>query len=536
MTTKGKTLTPVRAGLGNGENKPATECRIKGNIPFWLNGEVLRNGPGEYDIGPDTFKHWFDGQALIHKFTISEGKVSYMAKFIESESYRINHKHNRILVGSFGTGSMPDPCKNIFSRFFSQFTSFPRMDNCSVNLANLGNVYYALTDAAIAHRIDGETLEQKNFVFFRDFLNVSMSTAHPHYDTNGDYYNVGQSFGKNFQYSVVRVPAESMSKEDPMQDLEIHTGVPMDDKFNPSYFHSFGLSEKHFILHDQPVRVSATKMLKWRFTWNAFMDNMYMDKTKESIFHVINKQTKKAIPVKYAAKGTFCFHHVNAYEETLEGKTFLIVDMCCADGETFRWFGLDIMRGKDEALQKFKTVPFSGPQRYVLPLDVDESIPKGENLVTLPGCQARAEKREDGSIFLTPELLYDEEIRKKNNLLMLELPRINYDENNGKKYRYIYCVGSNEALPNQLYKIDTETKQMLWWEEKGFFTSEPIFVKNPQGSNEDDGVVLSTVISSNVDDPVFMVVLDAKTFTEIGRAEVDARVPYPLHGVFTSSL
>ena len=91
---------------------------------------------------------------------------------------------------------------------------------------------------------------------------------------------------------------------------------------------------------------------------------------------------------------------------------------------------------------------------------------------------------------------------------------------------------------------------------QGFFTSEPIFVKNPQGSNEDDGVVLSTVISSNVDDPVFMVVLDAKTFTEIGRAEVkagernnlfrnisnfhflltqvDARVPYPLHGIFTS--
>ncbi|CAK8679260.1 unnamed protein product [Clavelina lepadiformis] len=246
MTTKGKTLTPVGAGLGNGENKPATECRIKGNIPFWLNGEVLRNGPGEFVIGPDTFKHWFDGHALIHKFTISEGKVTYMAKFVESETYKINHKHNRIILGGFGTACVPDPCKNIFSRFFSHFTSFPKLDNCNINLANLGNSYYALSDAAMTHRIDGETLEQRDFLSFRDFK-IYTTTAHPHYDRNGDYYNIGLNFGK---YSVVRVPAESMSKEDPMRDLEIHSEVPMDDRFNPGYFHSFGLSENNFILHD----------------------------------------------------------------------------------------------------------------------------------------------------------------------------------------------------------------------------------------------------------------------------------------------
>ena len=66
-------------------------------------------------------------------------------------------------------------------RFFSHFATSANVDNCSVNLANLGNAYYALTDAAIAHRIDGETLEQKSFIYFGDILNVSMSAAHPHY-------------------------------------------------------------------------------------------------------------------------------------------------------------------------------------------------------------------------------------------------------------------------------------------------------------------------------------------------------------------
>ena len=56
---------------------------------------------------------------------------------------------------------------------------------------------------------------------------------------------------------------------------------------------------------------------------------------------------------------------------------------------------------------------------------------------------------------------------------------------------------------------------------QGYFPSEPIFVKNPRGVDEDDGVILSSVINVNPNDPIFLLVLDAKTFTEIGRAEVN---------------
>ena len=55
---------------------------------------------------------------------------------------------------------------------------------------------------------------------------------------------------------------------------------------------------------------------------------------------------------------------------------------------------------------------------------------------------------------------------------------------------------------------------------QGYFPSEPVFVKNPNSSEEDDGVILSSVINLNPEDPIFLLVLDAKTFTELGRAEV----------------
>lgn len=40
---------------------------VKGNIPKWLNGSLIRNGPGSLRVGRSDFKHLFDGSALLHK-------------------------------------------------------------------------------------------------------------------------------------------------------------------------------------------------------------------------------------------------------------------------------------------------------------------------------------------------------------------------------------------------------------------------------------------------------------------------------------
>jgi len=44
-----------------------------GSIPLWVSGRLLRNGPGMFEIGDTRFKHWFDGLALLHSFTIANG-------------------------------------------------------------------------------------------------------------------------------------------------------------------------------------------------------------------------------------------------------------------------------------------------------------------------------------------------------------------------------------------------------------------------------------------------------------------------------
>lgn len=40
----------------------------RGTIPKWLNGNLLRNGPGSIKVNGMQFEHLFDSSALLHKY------------------------------------------------------------------------------------------------------------------------------------------------------------------------------------------------------------------------------------------------------------------------------------------------------------------------------------------------------------------------------------------------------------------------------------------------------------------------------------
>lgn len=46
---------------------------VAGNIPGWLQGTLLRNGPGIFSVGDTSYQHWFDGMAIMHSFTFRDG-------------------------------------------------------------------------------------------------------------------------------------------------------------------------------------------------------------------------------------------------------------------------------------------------------------------------------------------------------------------------------------------------------------------------------------------------------------------------------
>lgn len=48
-----------------------------GVLPPWLGGSLLRMGPGLFEVGDEPLHHLFDGQAIIHKFDMKGGRVTY---------------------------------------------------------------------------------------------------------------------------------------------------------------------------------------------------------------------------------------------------------------------------------------------------------------------------------------------------------------------------------------------------------------------------------------------------------------------------
>lgn len=74
--------------------------------------------------------------------------------------------------------------------------------------------------------------------------------------------------------------------------------------------------------------------------------------------------------------------------------------------------------------------------------------------------------------------------------------------------------------------------EKLHWEEDHCWPSEPVFVPNPDAKEEDDGVVLTCIVVSDPNKAPFLLVLDAKTFKELGRAIVGVELHLDLHGMF----
>ncbi len=84
---------------------------------------------------------------------------------------------------------------------------------------------------------------------------------------------------------------------------------------------------------------------------------------------------------------------------------------------------------------------------------------------------------------------------------------------------------------NQLVKVDVRTRTSKVWCEDDCYVGEPVFAAAPGGKDEDDGVILSVVLKGNKGKS-FMLVLDARSFAEVARAEVPHHIPFGFHGQF----
>ena len=125
-----------------------------GELPDWLKGSLIRVGPGLFEVGDTSYQHWFDGLALLHRFSFGKGRVTYQNRFLRSDAYTKARKYNKIIYGEFGTMGIPDPCKSILERFASHFIPVATTDNNLINLYRIGDDLYTSSETHEPIRID----------------------------------------------------------------------------------------------------------------------------------------------------------------------------------------------------------------------------------------------------------------------------------------------------------------------------------------------------------------------------------------------
>uniref|UniRef100_A0A7N8XF00 Carotenoid-cleaving dioxygenase, mitochondrial n=1 Tax=Mastacembelus armatus TaxID=205130 RepID=A0A7N8XF00_9TELE len=513
------------------ETPEPISTEVQGIIPPWINGKLLRNGPGKFEFGNTHYNHWFDGMAMLHQFKIEKGQVTYMSRFLRSDAYKKNSERDRIVMSEFGTLAMPDPCKNLYQRFISLFHMDPS-DNANVNFVKYKRDYYVSTETNFMHRVSPENLETLEKVDWSKFIAVNGATAHPHYDHDGTTYNMGNSYGsKGFLYNIIRVPPEKTDATDTLQGAKVFCSIVPANRSHPSYYHSFAMSENYVVFIEQPIKLDVLKIVTCKLRGKALSDGIYWDPKQETVFHLVDKHTGEISSVKYYTNAICVFHQINAFEEG----GFLMLDMCCSDdGQNINNYLIQNLRKSGEALDEvYNTICRTFPRRFVLPLDVTSETPTGQNLNTQPSSKATCVKISKDKVFCQHEDLHGEDLHKYGGL---EFPQINYDGYNTRPYRYFYGCGFQHLVGDSLLKMDLKGKTLKVWYLKGFYPSEPVFVRSPDAVEEDDGVILSVVLTPSQDKGTFLLVLDAKTMEELGRASVPVNMPYGFHGVFNAAI
>ncbi|XP_076969024.1 carotenoid-cleaving dioxygenase, mitochondrial isoform X2 [Tamandua tetradactyla] len=466
-------------------------ARVRGHFPKWLNGYLLRIGPGKFEFGKDKYNHWFDGMALLHQFRMEKGTVTYRSKFLQSDTYKANRDQNRIVISEFGTLAFPDPCKNVFERFMSKFELPAITDNTNVNYVQYKGDYYVSTETNVMNKVDIRTLQKTEKVDWSKFIAVSGATAHPHYDPDGTAYNMGNSYGPHGScYHVIRVPPEKADFRETIHGAQVICSIVSAERVKPSYYHSFGMTRNYIIFIEQPLKINLWKIVTSKIRGKAFSDGISWEPQYNTRFHVVDKHTGKLLPGMYYSKPFVTFHQINAFED----QGCVIIDLCCQDnGRSLEVYQLQNLRKAGKELnQVFNSVARSFPRRFVLPLNVSSNAREGENLSSLSYSSASAVKQADGKIWCTHENLHHEDLEEEGGI---EFPQINYGQFSAKKYNFFYGCGFQHLVGDSLIKVDVVNKTLKVWREDGFYPSEPVFVPVPGANEEDAGIILSVVIT-----------------------------------------
>lgn len=484
--------------------------------------------------------HLFDGISQVHRFQLNAAKdtksgatVLFNSRVVASKL--VNEIKTKGHADWYSMATKPDPSTTYVERL-SQLIKASESDEPNDGIVNIGvtlsvnvpglksrqtKVYsdkedvgvktlHTKTDGSIMQQIDPVTLEPIASTLHNELhpeLKGPLGAAHARTDPEtGDFFNYNLDVGYPAIYRVFRTSKKT-------GETTILASVPA----RPAFVHSFFLTEEHVILC---VWNSHFKDGGLGLLLNGnILDSMGpYDPSIPSMWYVIDRIHGQGLLATYEGPPFFAFHSINAWSEASPGdpsKSDIVCELIThsnSSDATGAWYDI---------------------------LAADPPIPPE---VLLEGRKQTEVQFSRFRLPTVPDSPYTKEDIKRVvheysvlNEVGPELPVLN-----GKylmrPHRYTYAP-TNRGLSTYfdgLVKFDSQTKEHLLWTEHGHSPGEGLFVANPEGVSEDDGVLLSVVLNG-LTGKSYLLCLDAKTMKELGRADVPGPIGFGFHGAHVSS-
>jgi len=466
-------------GFHSLHDEAAASLSVEGSLPPWLTGSLVRNGPGAFSF-PDgsAVDHWFDGLAMLYRFTFDPeaGEVHYRNRFLRTDAYEAARTGE--FDGGFATGET-----TLRSRL-ATFLTDP-YDNTNIIVERVGDEFLALTESPRWVVVDPDSLATTGHVTYEGSApSGQLSCAHFKRDpATGRLLNVATEFGRTSTYHIYAM--------DGAQD-RFHVGSV--DTDSPAYMHSFAITPRYVILTEFPLRLDPRRFLK-PGRQAPFIEQFEWEPDRGTRVIVVDRTTGETVAAP-TAEPIFGFHHVNAFERA--GGDEIVFDLeTVPDATTIDSLYLDELRAGDldtlaGQLDRF-TVSLDGDGRYG------------------PG-DATVER----------ETLYD---------AGTALPTVS-PARWCRRHRYVYAMSMDQPASGWAHgvlRIDTDTGEAIESRRGADYFGEPIFVPDPEGDAEDDGVVVSVALDEGAD-VSRLVVLDGSTLAERARVTLPHQVPFDFHG------
>ncbi len=454
---------------------------VEGELPEDLQGVYLRNGTNRQFAETGSRLHMFNGAGMLHQVQIADGRAIYSNTYVRTPRFQAERAAGRELYPEFGDlagGGGYGARRLLLSALEKRAGLVPPLDNIHSASSTTAIQYhhgklYALQETtypfALQTRVADGVLQISGDGELDDLHGVLARpyTAHPKVDpASGAWYSFSTSLDSGEVYY-------SILDQGRLRHFEtLHQARPA-----MAFVHDAFLTERFSVFPDVSLRFDPRQL------FGTHQSPFYFDPDYTLRFGVVPREGGAGVRWFDTGMAGHIWHTVNGWEESRpDGGTDLVLVAPVFDHYP-------------------SNVPIHSPEEpharlYKFILDLD-----------------------GGRVSDRRCLLDHSYERPSLNTAWL-----------GRASRYAYLLdeqGSNGIMGKGVLKYDLLDEQSVAYFDYGdSLGGEALFVPCNGAEAEDDGYLLDLLMR---DDAADLVIVDARSMTELGRLRLPQRVPYGVH-------